>query len=163
MAFLRPVLEKAVRAHTHNAAASSRSADASAHGAAQEQEQKPSVIMSLLDELGKQGVDASEQGVAATVERLANQVVFLVFAGAAPHTWCGMFGSHFVNRILRHLRGRSSSYDLCAMHGQHCEASLVRIGSASHCCMPDLERASRPVTVHVAFCMWLSVSSVSRT
>ena len=93
MAFLRPVLERAVRAHTHDAAASGRSADARAHGAVQEQEQKPSVIMSLLDELSKQGVDASEQGVAATVERLANQVVFLVFAGASPRTQYAMFGS----------------------------------------------------------------------
>ena len=91
MAFLRPVLEKSVRAHTHNADMGGHAADASAHGA--DQEQTPSVIMSLLDELNKQGVDASEQGMAATVEQLANQVIFMVFAGAASRTRWVLSGS----------------------------------------------------------------------
>ena len=86
MAFLRPVLDKAVRAHSGKAGASGWIAGASEDGAEHKQEQKSSVITSLMDELSKQGVDASEHGVAAIVERLANQVIFLVSAGAASGT-----------------------------------------------------------------------------
>ena len=141
MAFLRPVLDKAVRAHTDNAGAGGRIADAREDGAENKQEQTSSVIMSLMDELEKQGVDASEHGVAATVERLANQVIFLVSAGAAS---CTRYATWFLSGVAQIsvvcFLGNTAAYCHCAV-----TARLRAIGSSTQYCMVGLGRTSRSV------------------
>ena len=79
LALLQPPIADAIRTRAASNTESAEGSEiSSTHG-------HPSVIMALLDELEKQGLDVSEKGAEATALTLANEATFLMFAGAALH------------------------------------------------------------------------------